>query len=165
MAHSSGHGDPHGSRPKRPRSTAGYLEALSRPVFSAGMSWRVVDAKWAGIKDAFLDFNPERVGELTPADVDRLMTDPRVVRNRPKIEATIDNARTMVGLVAEFGSMQRYLAASDGFEQQARDLKRRFRFVGDMGAYQFLWTVGEDVPDWGSAAAPSGRRTAKKTGS
>ena len=165
MVRSSGHGDPHGLRPKRPRSTAGYLEALSRPVFSAGMSWRVVEAKWPGIKEAFLDFDPAHVGDLTPGDVDRLMLDSRVIRNRPKIEATIENARTMASLAAEFGSMTRYLAAQGGFEEQARDLKSRFRFVGDMGAYQFLWAVGEQVPDWGSAAAPNVRRTAKKTGS
>jgi DNA-3-methyladenine glycosylase I len=127
------------------------------------MGWRVVDAKWTGIKEAFLDFDPEQVAEMTPADVERLMTDTRVVRNRPKIEATIDNARTMVGLVAEFGSMQRYLASHGGFEQQARDLKSRFRFVGDMGAYEFLWAVGEQVPEWGSAASPK-LKPAKRNG-
>jgi len=112
------------------------------------MSWRVVDAKWAGIKEAFLDFDPERVAAMTQSDVDRLVTDTRVVRNRPKIEATIENAQTMLDLADEFGSMRRYLSSCGEFNEQVRDLKRRFRFIGDMGAYQFLWMVGEPVPDW-----------------
>ena len=166
MAPSDQGGSPHRIQPKRPRTTVGYFEALCRPVFSAGMSWRVVDAKWAGIKDAYLDFDPERVGTMTPADVDRLMTDTRVFRNRPKIEATIGNAQTMLGLVDQFGSMRRYLASLGDFEQQVRDLKRRFKFVGDMGAYQFLWMVGERVPAWGEHnVSDTGRNPAGKAAS
>jgi 3-methyladenine DNA glycosylase Tag len=91
------------------------------------------------------------------------MTDTRVVRNRPKIEATIGNAQTMLGLVDQFGSMRRYLASRGEFEQRVRDLKGRFKFVGDMGAYQFLWMVGEQVPAWGEHnVSEPGRKPAKK---
>lgn len=160
------------TRPKRPRTEAGYLEALCSGVFSAGMSRKVVEAKWDGIKDAFLQFDPERVASMNAADVRRLMNDPRVVRNRPKIEATIGNARMILDLGDEFGSMRRYLASVGGFEDQVRDLKRRFKFVGDMGAYHFLWMVGEQVPEWGtwhglssSRAQRTARpRTAKRRG-
>jgi DNA-3-methyladenine glycosylase I len=76
----------------RPRDLAGYLEALSRPVFQAGMSWRVIDAKWEGIRDAFARFDPPAVADFGPADIERLLADPGIVRSRAKIEATIDNA-------------------------------------------------------------------------
>jgi DNA-3-methyladenine glycosylase I len=149
-------------RPKRPRSSAAYFAALCRGVFSAGMNWKVIEAKWDGLNEAFLDFDPERVASMTPKDVTRLMGDPRVVRNRPKIEATVENARTLEDLVDEFGSMRKYLSSLGGFEPQVRDLKKRFKFVGDMGAYHFLWSVGEDVPEWGTWKTSSGRRAAKR---
>jgi 3-methyladenine DNA glycosylase Tag len=149
-------------RPKRPRTSAGYLAALCRGVFSAGMNWKVIEAKWDGLKEAFLEFDPERVAAMTPKDVQRLMGDTRVVRNRPKIEATIENARTILDLSDEFGSMRKYLASLGGFEPQVRDLKKRFKFVGDMGAYQFLWLVGEDVPEWGTWKGLFSRRAQKK---
>ena len=79
-------------KPTRPASLAGYLEAFSRPVFSTGMSWKVINAKWDGIREAFDDFDPERVAAMTTDDVERLVGDTRVIRNRKKIEATIHNA-------------------------------------------------------------------------
>jgi len=87
----------------RPRDLAGYLEALSRPVFQAGMSWRVIDAKWEGIRDAFARFDPPAVADFGPADIERLLADPGIVRSRAKIEATIDNAQALLELDAEYG--------------------------------------------------------------
>ena len=57
---------PPGKEPKRarPRNLSGYLEAISRAVFQAGISWRVVDAKWEGIRDALDGFDPHAVAEL-----------------------------------------------------------------------------------------------------
>ena len=77
---------------RRPTDLAGYLEALSRPVFQAGISRRVIDNKWDGIHAAFHGFDPARVADFGRDDVERLLGDPRVVRSKPKIEATIDNA-------------------------------------------------------------------------
>src|SRR5216684_2816139 len=93
----------------RPRDLAGYLEALSRPVFQAGMSWRVIDAKWEGIREAFAGFDPVTVAEYGPADIVRLLGDRRVVRSKAKIEATVDNAQALLELDAEYGGFARYL--------------------------------------------------------
>jgi 3-methyladenine DNA glycosylase Tag len=133
--------------PKRPRNLAGYLEALSRAAFSAGISWRVVDAKWHGIRDALAGFDPERVAELDARDIDALMSDPRVIRNRGKLEGTVDNAQTILELDREYGSFRHYLRSHGDYESTVADLKRQFRFLGDSGAYFFLWSVGEPVPD------------------
>ena len=142
----------------KPTTLAGYLAALSRPIFSTGMSWRVVESKWDGISAAFYDFDPERVAGMTPQDVDRLMDDPRVIRNRKKIEATVQNAETMIALDREHNGFDRYLRSHGSFEDTVADLRRNFRFLGESGAYYFLWGVAEPVPSYEEWSAAHGRR-------
>ncbi len=149
-----------GWKRQKPASLAGYLEALSRPVFSTGMSWRVIEAKWDGLREAFLGFDPERVAALTPADVDRLVGDPRVIRNRKKIEATIGNAERMIELDREHDGFDRYLASLGSTDATVAALRREFRFLGESGAYIFLWSVDEPVPSHEQWAATHGRRVA-----
>ena len=133
---------------RKPDDLAGYLEALSRPVFQAGMSWHVVDSKWDGIRDAFAGFAPEVVAGYGPDDIGRLLADPRVIRSKAKIEAIIDNAQALLELDAEHDGFDRYLRSHAGFDQTVADLKRQFRFIGDSGAYHFLWSVAEPTPPY-----------------
>lgn len=139
---------PQGDAPRRarPRQLAGYLEAITRAVFQGGISWRVVDAKWEGIREALAGFDPRAVADFDAADIDGLMADTRVIRNRAKLEGTVDNAQTLLELDAEHGGFRRYLRSHDGFDATVADLKRQFRFLGDTGAYYFLYVVGEEVP-------------------
>jgi DNA-3-methyladenine glycosylase I len=145
---------------RRPKDLAGYLETLSKPVFQAGMNWRVIDAKWDGIREAFKDFDPKAVAAFRPRDVERLLKDSRVVRSRGKIEAVVDNAQTMLELDSEYGSFRKYLRSQGDFPATVADLKRQFRYIGDTGAYTFLYMVGEPVPpheEW-MASERGGRR-------
>ena len=112
------------------------------------MNWRVIDAKWEGIREAFAGFDPVTVAGYGQADVARLLANPRVVRSKAKIEATVDNAQALMELDAEHGGFGRYLRSFGGFGETVADLKRQFRFIGDSGAYHFLWQVGEPVPDY-----------------
>ena len=130
----------------KPRNLAGYLEALSRLVFQAGASWRAVDAKWDGIREAFSEFDPQLVADYGQRDVEQLLGDPRVVRSRARIEATVDNAQALIELDAEYAGFERYLSSHPTFEDTVSDLKRQFRFIGDSGAYHFLWSVNEPTP-------------------
>jgi DNA-3-methyladenine glycosylase I len=150
----------HEWHPTKPASLAGYLEALSRPIFSTGMSWRVVESKWDGIREAFREFEPEKVAAMTPADIDGLMDDRRVIRNRRKIEATVQNAETMLDLDHEHGGFDRYLRSHGSFEDTVADLRRNFRFLGESGAYYFLWGVAEPVPSYEEWSESHGRRSA-----
>jgi 3-methyladenine DNA glycosylase Tag len=129
-----------------PKSLADYFEVLTKAVFQSGISWRVVEAKWDGVREALFGLNPERVAALGPPDIDRLMEDSRVIRNRRKLEATVDNAAEILALAEEHGDFRRYLRSHGSFDATVADLKRRFRFLGDFGAYYFLHVVGEDVP-------------------
>ena len=129
-----------------PRKLADYLDVLTKAVFQSGISWRVVEAKWQGTRAAMYEFDPARLADLTPDDVDKLAQDQRLIRNRRKIEATIANAETMLDLEREFGSFKRYLSSFGDFDATAADLVKRFKYLGDMGAYYFLHVVGEAVP-------------------
>ena len=142
----------------RPRDLAGYLEAITHAVFQGGISWRVVEAKWDGIRVAFAGFDPQAVAEFDATRIDALMGDPRVIRNRAKIEGTVDNAQTLLELDHEHHGFRRYLRSHGGFEETAADLKRQFRFLGDTGVYYFLYVVGEEVPPHEEWAASRERR-------
>ena len=143
----------------KPKGLADYLEVMSKAVFQSGMSWAVIEAKWDGFQKAFKGFDPEEIARFGPGDVDRLAQDPGIIRNRRKIEATIDNAVEMQALAEEHGGdFRKYLRSHGGFEQTVADLRRHFRFLGDFGAYYFLYVVGEQVPphdEWRASRAKS----------
>ena len=141
----------------RPRDLAGYLEAITRAVFQGGISWRVVEAKWDGIRKAFADFDPIKVAKFGPKRIDRLVENEAVIRSRPKIEAVIDNARTIVELDTQHHGFRRYLRSHSDFDALVADLKREFRFLGDTGAYYVLGVVGEPVPPHKEWTAARGR--------
>jgi len=131
----------------RPKSLDDYLEQLSKSAFQAGISWRVVAAKWPGIKTAFKDFDIDRVARMGDRDIDKLMQDERVIRSRGKLEAVVHNANAILEMERD-GGFKKHLKSFDDYEDLAKDLKKRFKFVGDSGMYHFLWTVREPVPEW-----------------
>jgi hypothetical protein len=132
----------------KPKSLADYLDVISRIGFEAGLSGRVVEAKWPEIRKAFHGFDPERVARMTPRAVDKLVSNEKVIRSRSKIEATVANAETLLELDEEHGGFKRYLRSHGDFEATVKDLRKRFKFLGDHGAYRFLWIVGEKVPSY-----------------
>src|SRR5438105_13807740 len=99
------------TQPARPAKLAGYLEELTRSVFQPGLSWRVVEAKWPGMRAALHEFDPARVAALTPPEVDALAQDPRMIRNRRKIEATVGNAAELIALDRQHGGFATYLGS------------------------------------------------------
>jgi len=141
----------------QPRGLSDYLEVMSKAVFQTGISWRVVDAKWPGIREAFRAFDPAAVAGLKPDELDALSGDPRVIRNRRKIEAIMDNARRLLELERRHGAFRDYLRSHGGFEGTVADLRKQFKFLGDTGAYYFLGVVDEEVPSYEEWCASRGR--------
>lgn len=135
-----------------------YLEAMTKSAFQAGISWDVIIAKWPGFREVFEDFDIEHVASLTPRDVDRLMKDTRIVRNRPKIEATVHNAQTIIDTDAEYGGFRKYLRSFDSYEALVKDMRKRFKFLGESGCYIFLYVVKEKVPEYHEWRAQQKRR-------
>src|SRR5947209_18602018 len=136
----------HHKQPPPPKGLSGYLDALARVMFQTGISWRVVEAKWPGIREAFHGFDVARVAKLRDSDIDRLMGDTRVIRNRRKLEAIRENARQMLALDIECKGFRRYLDSLGDFEATKKALHKRFAFVGDSGSWYFLLMVGRKVP-------------------
>lgn len=134
--------------PKRitPEKLGDYLEVITKVVFQSGMSWRVVEAKWEGFREVFAGFDPVTVASFSPEDVDRMAQDTRIIRNRRKIEGTIQNAATLLALEKEFGGFEKYLESQPGFIPLVKDMRKRFKFVGGFGAYYFLYVVRRPVP-------------------
>jgi len=129
----------------------------------AGLSWSTILRKREGYRAAFCDFDPARVVRFKPADVERLMLDPGIVRNRLKIESAIKNARGFLAIQKEFGSFDKYIwafvdgetlqharkhvrevpATSPVSDALSKDLKRRgFSFVGSTIVYAFMQSAG-----------------------
>jgi 3-methyladenine DNA glycosylase Tag len=127
-------GGMHDPRGEKPGSLAGYLESMSKVIFTSGINWKVVEAKWPGIKEAFGGFDVEKVARLTPDDIDRLAADPRLIRNRKKIEAIADNAAMLLELEKTPGGFAGYLGLLGGF-------------LGPSSAPIFLAMVGEPLPE------------------
>jgi hypothetical protein len=130
-----------------PSGLADYLDVITRAVFQSGMSWRVVEAKWDGFREAFAGFDPAAVAAFTDDDLERLAADTRIIRNRRKIAATVSNAQAMLAIEdGEPDGFVGWLRSRGGFEATVAALRGEFRFLGDLGAYYFLYVVGEDVP-------------------
>lgn len=85
------------------RDEQGLYERISLEGFQAGLSWATILRKREAFREAFLDFHPESVATFTEADVERLMLDADIVRNRLKIRATITNAKATIALREEGG--------------------------------------------------------------
>jgi len=139
------------------------FELLTLEGAQAGLSWSTILRKREGYRRAFAEFDPEAVARFTPSDVDRLLADPGIVRNRLKIESTVVNAGCVLEVQVEHGSLAAYLWDFVGGEPVvgkfrslselpaetplskalSKDLKRRgFRFVGPTTCYAFMQAVG-----------------------
>jgi 8-hydroxy-5-deazaflavin:NADPH oxidoreductase len=128
-----------------PDDPAFFLEHLSRSVFEAGISWRVVEAKWDGIREAFHDFDPAQVAAMSPAEIAAVEDDSRVIRNKAKIRATVENAREVLAILGEYASIRGYLASFPDASAAAADMRRRFKFLGATGVWRLLTSASRDI--------------------
>lgn len=132
----------------RPKGLADYLNVMSKSVFQSGMSWDVVEAKWAGTEAALHEFDPGWLASLSARQIDGLVKDTRLIRNRRKIEAISTNAARAIELEREYGSFKKYLNSLGDFDSIVKALRKDFKFLGESGCYHFLYVVREPVPDW-----------------
>lgn len=140
-----------------------HFEFLILESFQAGLSWKTILHRREGFKKAFANFDCKKVAKFTEADVERLMTDTSIIRNRLKIKGMIQNAVAFMEIQKEFGSFSNYLwnfvrnkplvnhlknqkdipATSPESDAMAADMKKRgFKFRGSTICYANMQAVG-----------------------
>lgn len=144
--------------------SAALFERVTLEAFQSGLSWLIILRKRDNFRSAFDGFDVERIARYTEHDVERLMADPGIVRNRSKIDATISNARVVADLAddgvdlgellwsfapadrttrARPADLSRVAAVTPESTAMAKELKRRgLRFVGPTTAYALMQATG-----------------------
>ena len=131
-----------------PESLNDYLEVMTKAVFQSGMSWRVVNSKWAGFQAGFQGFDVAAVAAMDESAIDTLAADTSIIRNRRKIVATVHNAQRLIELDEEYDGIRNYLRSHGDFYAVLKDVRKQFKYMGDTGTYYWMYVLGEDVPDY-----------------
>ncbi len=139
------------------------FEFLTLEAAQAGLSWSTVLNKREGYRKAFADFDPEKVARFTPRQIEKLILNPGIIRNRLKIVSAVTNAQHFLEVAEEFGSFDKYFwsfvggkpiqnrwkeskqvpATTKESDALSRDLKKRgFKFVGSTIIYAHMQAVG-----------------------
>ncbi|RAU22713.1 DNA-3-methyladenine glycosylase [Paramagnetospirillum kuznetsovii] len=120
------------------------FERLSLEIFQAGLSWLIVLKKRPALVAAFDGFDPAVVAAYGEAEVERLMNDAGIIRNRRKIAATIENARLLLMIQASHGSLAAWIAAHHPLAkpQWIKLFKQSFVFMGGEVVGEFLMSIG-----------------------
>jgi 3-methyladenine DNA glycosylase Tag len=84
---------------------------------------------------------------MTPAEIAATENDPRVIRNKAKIQATVDNAREVLAVLNSYGSVRAYFASFPDAHAASADLRRRFKFLGDTGLWRLLNNAARDISE------------------
>ena len=129
----------------------------------AGLSWSTILNKREGYRQAFADFDVEKVARFTDKRVEKLLTNPAIVRNRLKVKSAVTNAKALIKVQEEFGSFSKYIwgfvdgkpiqnkfrkdgdipATSTASDDLSKDLKKRgFKFVGSTIVYAHMQATG-----------------------
>lgn len=145
------------------RDDIGQFEFLTLESAQAGLSWLTILKKREGYRSAFAGFDPAAVAAFMDKDVERLLLDPGIVRNRKKIESAVSNARIFLDLAAKHGSFSHYIwsfvdgmpvvnhwrnmeelpATSSTSDAMAKEFKRLgFKFLGSTVLYAHMQATG-----------------------
>jgi DNA-3-methyladenine glycosylase I len=142
----------------RTHDETAMFEALTLGVFQVGLSWAIVFAKRDAFRKAFRHFDVAKVAAMTARDVDRLVQDASIIRNRGKIQATVDKARAMMSASPSLAALAKSYevtrkrapqslaelpTSTPQAEAFAKQLKSQgYRFVGPTSVYAFMQNVG-----------------------
>jgi DNA-3-methyladenine glycosylase I len=173
-ARGSTHGCYHDTEYGFPTAVESVLfERLILEINQAGLSWATILKKRAAFRAAYADFAVDQVAAFGPAEIERLLADPGIIRNRLKIEAAVENARRIQTLRQSHGSFALWLAAHHprSPEEWTQLFRRTFRFTGGQIVGEFLMSIGylpgahepdcpafvrilQYSPPWASGGAP-----------
>lgn len=133
------------------------FEMLVLESFQAGLSWEIVLNKREGFKEAFEDFNVDKICNFNEEKINELLNDNRIIKNRLKIEAAINNAKIFKQIEKEYGSFSKYIWSftnntviyeigktySELSDKISKNLKKKgMKFVGTTIIYSYLQAIG-----------------------
>lgn len=123
-----------------------WLAGMTRSIFQAGFSWKVIETKWPGFEAAFWGFDVGRCAMMSDDDLDALLKDTRIVRNGAKIRTVAENAAFLQRLAAEHGSAAKAFAdwPSQDFAGLFLLLKKQAAHLGGTSGQYFLRQMGVD---------------------
>ena len=130
---------------KRVASDDDLFEVMSLQVFQAGLSWRMVLVRRDALKVAFHGWRIAEVAAIGPSEVERLLGDASIIRNRKKVEACIANAATVQDIQQAHGSFCRWfyqVLEGDDLPPLQRTLRKTFKFMGPEIARMWLMATG-----------------------
>ena len=138
---------------QRSQDDDALFEVMSLQIFQAGLKWSMVLARRDAFRIAFKDWKVEAVASMGPDTVDLMLQDPSIIRNRKKIEACIENARTIKDLQDQHGSFCQWFYAGqrgDDLASLQKELRATFKFIGPEIARMWLYASGRLLqPDHG----------------
>jgi DNA-3-methyladenine glycosylase I len=113
-------------------------------INQAGLSWTTILKKQDGFRKAYHQFNIRKVASYSQKDIDRLLNDASIIRNRLKVNAAIENAKTILSLQKQFGSFKNWLDHHHPLtkEEWTKLFKKTFRFTGGEIVNEFLMSTG-----------------------
>ncbi|MEA2089830.1 MAG: DNA-3-methyladenine glycosylase I [Thermoproteota archaeon] len=135
-------------RDRKPASDDAYFENMTRVIFMAGLSWKMIGRKWPNFGKAFNNFSVDQVARFDEKKIQKLMNNASIVRNRAKITATINNAKRFQSIKKKYGSFRQYLDSLDkssNYTMVIKELRKSFSRIGPSSARIFLYSVGEDI--------------------
>ncbi|MEI6408350.1 MAG: DNA-3-methyladenine glycosylase I [Bacteroidota bacterium] len=117
---------------------------LIMEINQAGLSWETILKKEASFRKAYSDFNIQKIADYTEQDRERLLADAGIIRNKLKVNAAIENAKTILTLQKEFGSFEKWLEHHHPKTKEAwvKLFKSTFRFTGGEIVNEFLMSIG-----------------------
>jgi DNA-3-methyladenine glycosylase I len=120
------------------------FERLVLEINQAGLSWETILKKREGMRAAYDGFSVEKVASYGPKDIARLLSDPGIIRNRLKVLAAIENAKTILGFRDTHGSFVGWLDAHHPLtkDEWTKLFKKTFRFTGGEIVNEFLMSTG-----------------------
>ena len=139
------------------------FERLTLEIFQAGLSWLIILKKRTAFSLAFENFKVDRVAAFDEADIERLVNDPLIIRNRRKIEATIHNAKVVQELRRSHGGFGRWIEAHHPLSrvEWCKLFRSTFAFMGKEVVGEFLMSIGY-LPGAHTDQCPIYRRIAEK---
>ena len=133
-----------------PNNDQGYFEQITKAVFQAGFSYKVVHSKWKGFQKVFHNFDPILISQWGEDQIFTSLESNLIIPNIRKIRATVENAQKFNSIVDKYGSFASYLQSLSHllYTEKNKIISKQFKWLGKTGTFVFLYCVNEKVPSW-----------------